>query len=216
MYLDNYIVGYAVFNNKKYLCCERINNSLIRFFKELLDNRSFNYDEVSKDLEPDNLYFIREYYVDKKSEFNKMRKSGELIDEFTLAIRKDDINKVKSIFEKKTQFSFFKEPIEIRISNIFSYNKIPFNIFESFIDNGETNYINYSAAYGSVNCFIYLFSQKNDYKDKLTLSYAVFGQNKEIIEMVIQKNISTDVNNEPVNNSLISYAKDDQKENQRF
>ena len=109
--------------------------------------RSFNYDEVSKDLEPDNLYFIREYYVDKKSEFNKMRNSGETIDEFTLAIRKDDINKVKSIFEKKTQFSFFKEPIEKRISNIFSYNKIPFNIFESFIDNGETNYVNYSAAY---------------------------------------------------------------------
>ena len=32
--------------------------------------------------------------------------------------------------------------------------------------------------------------------------------------MVIQKNISTDVNNEPVNNSLIGYAKDDQKEKQ--
>ena len=34
MYLDNFLVGYAAFNNKKYLCCERINNSLIWFFKE--------------------------------------------------------------------------------------------------------------------------------------------------------------------------------------
>ncbi|KAK8837426.1 hypothetical protein M9Y10_036421 [Tritrichomonas musculus] len=96
-----------------------------------------------------------------------MRDSGEPDDVITKILRKDDVDGLQSdLLTNESQ-------------------TVPFNIFESFINKGKTNFIDYDAAYGSVKCFKYLLDNKYDVS-KNTLSYAVFGQSNEIIELTDQ------------------------------
>ena len=70
-----------------------------------------------------------------------MRDSGQPEDTITKALRNDDVDTVQSIISK-TYFDF-------------QGTFIPFNIFESYLPNGQKNYMNYAAAYGSFKCFKY-------------------------------------------------------------
>ncbi|KAK8842518.1 hypothetical protein M9Y10_026110 [Tritrichomonas musculus] len=115
--------------------------------------------------------FIQQY-IDNIDEYRKMRDSYEPVDELTKALRNDDIEKAQSILSEAGSIDFKK-----------AY--IPFNMFESYVINGGTNYINYAAAYGSIKCFKYLFL--NHMKPtKGTFAHAVYGGNIEIIKIVDQ------------------------------
>lgn len=70
-----------------------------------------------------------------------MREKGEPDDLITKVIINDDLDTMKDILSHKNDFATFGK------------KEIPFNIFESFIINGATRYINYAAAYGSINFF---------------------------------------------------------------
>ena len=115
---------------------------------------------------------IDSYYPDKMDDYKKMRESGEPDDELTQSLRKDDVDLLQS-FILKNNFD---------VSNA----KVPFNIYEEFVPNNSTNYINYSAAYGSIKCFKYLLLNHTKV-DKLTYKFAVFGGSIEIIKIVDQK-----------------------------
>ena len=60
---------------------------------------------------------------------------------------------------------------------------VPFNIYENYINNGQTRYINYAAAYGAFTIFKHLCAN-HDKIDKTTLAHAIYGGNTEIIRIV--------------------------------
>ena len=120
------------------------------------------------------------YFPDRIEEYKRMRDNYEPDDELTNAIRKDDVDTVQKLLSKSEA----------------SLNKsnVPFNIFETYILNGETKYINYAAVYGSIKCFKYFLL--NHYEiDSTTFAHAVMGGNIEIIKIVYQ--------NEPSENSNV-------------
>ncbi|KAK8839179.1 hypothetical protein M9Y10_032106 [Tritrichomonas musculus] len=157
-------------NNNNYFNKEWLNNSIIWFFPELIEIKKYSFNQLIESICFWNRgrlkEFIRKYYPDNIDGFKKMRESGEPDDELALALRHDDVNKLKSFSGQ--------------------YIVVPFNMFESFIYNGNTDLIKYSAAYGSVNCFKYLLSIKPNSISNNMRPYAIFGQNKEIIELVYQ------------------------------
>lgn len=122
-------------------------------------------------------YFIQLYYPDKMELFKKMRDSGEPNDELTKSLRNDDVDTLQSIVTKR--------------ETNFSKSFVPFNLFEQFVQNGGTSYINYAAAYGSIKCFKYLLLNHATIDDS-TFKYALFGGNIEIIKIVDQQSISTE------------------------
>lgn len=115
--------------------------------------------------------WINSYYPSNLEQYKIMRNKGEPDDSLTIALRKDDIDRFQAILT----------------FNNFDISKgiIPYNIYEDFIDNGKTNYINYAAAYGAVRCFKYLFLNHQKINE-LTFSYAIYGGNTEIIRIVYQ------------------------------
>ncbi|KAK8842926.1 hypothetical protein M9Y10_025792 [Tritrichomonas musculus] len=127
--------------------------------------------------------FIKLYLPDRVDDFKRMRDSGEPDDIITKALRDDDVDTLQSIVSKS----------ENKISNA----NVPFNIFESFIPNGSTDFINYAAAYGAIKCFKYLLLNHAEINE-LTFKYAVFGCNIEIIKIVYQ-HISTNLVNSALN-----------------
>ena len=138
--------------------------------KEIKDKKTF-FSNGSKG--PSYESFINTYF-DKIEEYKKMRDSGEPKDELTLAIRHDDVDKLQKIITSNSN------------SNDVSGKRIPFNIFESFILNGETKYLNYAAAYGSIKCFKYLLLNYDQVDDQ-SFNCAIYGNNLEIIKIVDQK-----------------------------
>ena len=121
--------------------------------------------------------FIHSYF-NKIDQYKKMRDSGEPDDELTLALRHDDVDKFQSIISS----GHFDVKSGI----------VPYNIYEEFVPNGKTNYLNYAAAYGSIKCFKYLILN-HDTINKRTFKYAVYGGNFEIIKIVDQKQKQSDV-----------------------
>lgn len=115
--------------------------------------------------------FLKTYIPDKIDFYKKMRDSGEPDDEITKALRNDDVD-------------YFQKLILPNINKI-SKCVVPFNIFEDYIENGSTNYINYAAAYGSIKCFKYLLLNHIEI-DEYTFNYAIYGGNIEIIKIVDQ------------------------------
>ena len=138
------------------------------FYPELIEIKDNNNMKMTKKVNQ----FIKTYLPDKIELYKQMRDSGEPDDEITKALRNDDVDTFQRILSKSN----------CNISKSF----VPFNIFEDFIDNGKTRYINYAAAYGSIKCFKYLLLN-HDKIDSLTFSYSIYGGNVEIIKIVDQK-----------------------------
>lgn len=112
------------------------------------------------------------YYFYKIDLYKKMRDRGEPDDQLTLALRRDDLDELQSLINN--DHSNVKE------------RTVPYNIYEEFVPNGKTNYLNYSAAYGSIRCFKYLLL--NHIKvDEHTFKFAIYGGNFEIINITDQK-----------------------------
>ena len=108
--------------------------------------------------------------------------SCEPDDELTKAIRRDDVDTVQQIISSSGE-------------NGTSKKFIPFNIFENYVPNGSTRYINYATAYWSLRCFKY-FLLNHEKIDKTTFSLAVYGGNIEIIK-IADLNEQDDEDNKP-------------------
>ena len=126
--------------------------------------------------------FIRSFPPERIDIYKKLRDSGEPDDELTKALRRDDVDTVQKIITSSGETDFSKA-------------FVPFNIFENYVPNGKTRYINYAAAYGSLNCFKYFLSN-HDKIDKSTFSFAVYGGNHEIIRIVDQNEQNGDLDND--------------------
>lgn len=101
-----------------------------------------------------------------------MRDNGEPLDEIALSLRHDDVDKFQNITSMSN--------IDILTS------VIPYNIYEFYVKNGETNYLDYAAAYGSIRCFKYLLLN-HAVMSIYTKSYAIHGGNNEIIQIAHQQ-----------------------------
>ncbi|KAK8898237.1 hypothetical protein M9Y10_000515 [Tritrichomonas musculus] len=157
------------------------NNLTIWFLPEIIEISPFfsarttlpNYSMSESDTEPQIISsFIQTFLPDKIDLYKQMRDMDEPGDKLTIALRIDDVDTVQSILSKSG-------------SNV-TKSFVPFNLFEGFVENGRTSYINYAAAYGSVKCFKYLLLNY-DKIDKSTFKYAVYGGNIEIIKIVDQQ-----------------------------
>ena len=165
----NFVNKYLIKIEKKFDFDSR-NNALLWFCPELMEIKHMQLDIIRRKINSViNNAFFSKYFPSDPSKFKEMRDSGEPDDKLTLAIRHDDVDELKS--------SLTDSP---NISQI-----VPFNLFESFVNNGRTNLLNYAAAYGSIKCFKYLLDNKAEILNN-TFTYAVFGENKEIMELVNQ------------------------------
>ena len=72
-----------------------------------------------------------------------MRDIGGPDNELTKALWNDDIEKLKS-FDLTD----------------YRYKQVTINIFDSIVENYNTNILKYAAAYGSIKCFKYLLEKK--------------------------------------------------------
>lgn len=126
------------------------------------------------------------FYYDKIDLYKKMRENGEPNDEITKSMRYDDIDS-------------FKDLVSYHLDHLSKYF-VPFNIYENYVPNGSTSYINYAAAYGSIKCFKYMLLNHVDV-DESTFSFAVYGGNIEIIKIVEQHLNNTELENK--NDNLI-------------
>ncbi|KAK8872183.1 hypothetical protein M9Y10_007947 [Tritrichomonas musculus] len=140
------------------------------FLPELIETNLFNEKDL-RNCGSLNYSFIKSFLPDRIDEYKKMRDSGEPDDEITKALRNDDVDTLQLLISSN--------------SNVI----VPFNIYENYIPNGKTNYLNYSAACGSVKCFKYL-SLNHIKCDELTFIFAVYGGNIEIIKIVDQTKIA--------------------------
>lgn len=118
--------------------------------------------------------------------YKKMLDNGEPDDVIILALRNDDVDLLQSLINQK----------QISIERAF----VPFNIYEDFILNGQTKYIDYAAAYGSIKCFKFLLLNHAEIT-KFTFSYAVYGGNSEIVKIVHQSNELFDDDDDDTNNN---------------
>lgn len=117
--------------------------------------------------------FLQIYWPDNIEDYKKMRDNGEPFDEITLSLRHDDVDKFQHI---------------ISMSNIdITKNVVPYNIFEDYVKNGKTSYLDYAAAYGSIRCFKYLLLN-HAVMSQYTNGCAIHGGNNEIIQIVHQQN----------------------------
>lgn len=147
---------------------QRINNTLTWFFPELIDIGHIPIDLIYVSIDSVHEKFVKKYYPDHIDQFIQMRDSGEPDDELTKMLRKDDVEGLKELLSK---------------NDVVLDSDVPFNIFEYYIQNGQTTPLNYAAAYGSFKCFqcLLLNGKKKGFN---TLPYAIFGQNKDIIDLI--------------------------------
>lgn len=172
----------------------RIYNLASWFYPEIKNHPEI---EISID-EP---LFIRKYFPGKADEYLEMRDNGEPDDELTKALRNDDVDTLQKIIIKNG----------LNNQEKFSKAQVPFNLYEDFVYNGITTYINYACAYGSIKCFKYLLLNHATF-DAYTLSDAVFGGNIEIIKTVNQilseKDSDKNTAFEPIIPSIIKHQND--------
>ena len=156
---------------------KKIIDFILRIQKSSINNNAY-YD------------FIRSYLPDKIDLYEKMLDSGEPDDALTKALRNDDVDTLQLIVSRSANNSKFQF--------------VPFNIYDSFMQQGNNfstysssinfkytrfRYLNYAAAFGSVKCFKYLILN-HDSIDEKTFEFAVYGGNNEIIKIVDQNSSS--------------------------
>lgn len=141
-----------------------IGNIALFFLPEFVKIHNGKIENHINFLSPIERDFIRSYFHDRMEEHKQMREKGEPDDLITKVIINDDIGTMKDILSHKNDFATFGK------------KEIPFS---------ATRYINYAAAYGSINCFKY-FLLNHSQVDSFTLQYAVYGGNVEIIRIVDQ------------------------------
>lgn len=143
--------------------CDIVSNNIIPwFFPEIIELKNCNNEFLTKSLTIGPLKFISSYLPDRIDEFKQMRDKGEPDDPLTLAIRKDDIDSFKKLYQNN------------------SYQSIPFNIFESV---NEQNLVNYAASYGSIKCLQLMLNAPvvNDIK---LFEYVLSSGNIEAIKCI--------------------------------
>ncbi|KAK8881201.1 hypothetical protein M9Y10_003933 [Tritrichomonas musculus] len=147
-------------------------NAMIWFFPEILAVNPANINKILDGLNNKEFRFLQ-FYMNHIENFKKMRDTGEPEDQITLAILHDDVDTLQSIIASRN----------ININN----EKIPMSIFDLFDRNIEKSYINYAAECGAVKSFKYLLLNSAKL-DILTLGFAVYGGNSEIIRIIEQDN----------------------------
>ena len=154
-----------------------VHSVYIWFLPEIVEINQFEASHIKSDKVNT---FIHSFYPDNLEQYKKIRDSMEPNDALAKALRNDDIDTLKLIL--------------LNGINPKSNPVVPFNMFEFYVPNGETNYLNYSAAYGSIKCFKHLLSNHFEC-DHSTFSFAILGGNKEIIKIVDEK--SNELNSLP-------------------
>lgn len=166
--------------------------------------------------------FIDSYFPENVENYNRMRDNGEPDDELTIALRYDDIDTLQSIIikngllydsnnqQRSKGFTSFMSSFTNQ-KNLLNAS-VPFNLYENFVSNGNINYIDYSAAYGSLKCFKYLLLNHAQINES-TFDYAVFGGNIEIIKIVNQNVKKIDNSNEKIS---YYYMNKNERNDQRF
>ncbi|KAK8840572.1 hypothetical protein M9Y10_030782 [Tritrichomonas musculus] len=171
-------------------------NIVCWFFPELIKLKQIETSQLMNFLQPKTRTFISKFLPDKIEEFEKMRDSGEPNDLITKAILHDDVDLLQLVISKNN----------IDISN--NKNRIPFNIFESFIT--DSNYLNYSAAYGSIKCFKYLLLNHAELTSS-SLGFAILGGNTEII-VTVDQNSKKQKNQKHKKKKKFNYEEDEDEE----
>lgn len=166
------IFGSDLHNNEKVTYIKTKSQIILWFLPEILELEN---NQLLIDCQNERINSFINFYMKNIDIYKKMRDNGEPIDEITLALRYDDVDKFQSI-------------ISVRNEKEKNTNFVPVNIFEEFVPNGETNYLNYSAAYGSIKCFKYLFLNHAELNNS-SFYYAIYGGNIEIIKIIDQQNM---------------------------
>ncbi|KAK8892326.1 hypothetical protein M9Y10_029552 [Tritrichomonas musculus] len=162
------------------------------FLPEMFAVNCFDQEYIEND---EVISFVESFLPDNLDEYKRIRDKGEPTDELTIALRNDDIDTLQSIISSHSNLKN-EELI------------VPFNMFESFVPNGKTNYLNYAAAYGSIKCFKYLLL--NYLKcDRSTFSFALFGGNIEIIKIVDNQKLGLNENDLSSESEYDSLSHDD-------
>lgn len=153
------------------------NNVVVWFFPELLESKKVQKDKIFTNLNNEELFFVNFYYPNNIDGYKRIRDRYEPDDEVTLTLIKDDVDTFQSILNQK----------KINVNE-----KVPFNIFESFVNFENSTYLNYAASYGSIKCFKYLLLNHAKI-DQSTLPCAVYGGNSEIIRIIDQSDSKSDI-----------------------
>ncbi|KAK8849908.1 hypothetical protein M9Y10_018497 [Tritrichomonas musculus] len=148
--------------------------------------QQYFYPEIQK-------YLSKEGKYEFTNEFNEKRKIGENDDYICSLIRNDDVVK----------FISYTQQINLPLSTA----KIPDSYFETnlFLISRQPKLIEYSAFFGSVQIFQYLFMNKVSLTPSLWL-YAIHGKNPEIIHFLEEKKVL--FNNECFQESIIGHHTD--------
>ncbi|KAK8872159.1 hypothetical protein M9Y10_007921 [Tritrichomonas musculus] len=165
-----------------------LNDNIIDWFlPDIFQMEKFDYNRLINNLSFQRKSFFTQFFPGNIEKYKEMLEAGEPTDELTKALRHDDVESLQK-FVLKNQIDITKAVV-------------PYNIYEDYIINGQTNYLNYSASYGSVKCFKHLLL--NHVKvDLHSFKYAIYGGNTEIIKIVDQNssNITEDDQKQPLNN----------------
>ena len=168
-------------NNCTYILISHIkdlmNNIYVWFLPEIIELNQFY--ELFQFLDDVRKKFIQKFWPDKIDDYKKLRDLNEPDDELIKSLRYDDVDSLQSF---------------LSINEVVNLNEtiVPFNLFEDFVPNGFTSYLNYAAAYGSIKCFKYLLLNHANV-DEYTFKFAVFGGNIEIIK--ISNQLLPEINN---------------------
>ncbi|KAK8841740.1 hypothetical protein M9Y10_026687 [Tritrichomonas musculus] len=170
-------IEYYENNRVCYLKDSKIDNLLIWFLPEIYEIKPSFFQSDFYNFVFTKKNFTKMFVPDKIDVYKEIRDSGEPDDEITKALRNDDLDSFQQLVSSNLKYYL----------NSF----VPFNMFENYVENGKTSYINYAAAYGSIKCFKYLLLNHFEI-DKLTFNYAIYGRNIEIIKIVDQKEVEDD------------------------
>ncbi|KAK8836958.1 hypothetical protein M9Y10_036992 [Tritrichomonas musculus] len=156
---------------KKKQIDERIMNIFDWFLPEMFQIRRDVVEYIIKKSEKIKKHFFMSFLPDKLDKYKEMLDSGEPTDMITIFLRNDDVDSLRTFI--------INEKIDI-------FEKtVPYNIYEDFVENGDTTYLNYAAAYGSIKCFKFLLLNHMNV-DSLSFECAVYGGSSEIIRIVDQ------------------------------
>ena len=159
-------------------------NVVIWFLPELIELKHIVTSEINNGLTNSESNFVQFYLSARNIDsYKKMRDSYQPSDALTLAILHDDVDKLQQIITS----------YDININK----GTVPLNIFDVFDRSIEKSYINYACECGSIKSFKYLMLNHAKFDD-LSLGFAIFGGNTEIIRIVDQQ-----INNKSGDNFIV-------------
>lgn len=124
---------------------------------------------------------LRRIYDCPIEDMNYMRDNCTSNDEITEVLRNDDVETLRSILSRSHIDYISRTIFDNHVDKVSTF--LP--IFKKTLNTFDISLINYAALYGSINCFKYLLLL-NSSLDILSLAYAVYGNNLEILRIIIE------------------------------